>query len=168
MGLNDISLTNNLVAQLYRNSLIENEADTKVGVQQKHDAEIPYLGKNEKGVIIIVNCDEAPYLPDAHLAFLIKMLAACKLTIADVGIVNSCGNDKVEYGKVLKQLNPIKILFFDVSPAGIGFPMNFPQYQVQQYNNMKMLSAPALGILEKDLKEKNNLWISLKKMFDIN
>ncbi len=73
----------------------------------------------------------------------------------------------MEYEALMRQMNPLKILCFDVSPQSLGFPINFPQYQVQQYNNMKMLTAPALGLLEKDVKEKNNLWTSLKKMFDI-
>lgn len=167
MDLNKIQLNNTLVTQLYRTALVEISTSGANKTLVESGEVITFLGKNEKGIAILVNCDEAPYLPDAHLAFLIKMLSACNLTIADVAIVNICGNDKVQYEAILTQLNPLKILFFDVIPASVGFPMNFPQYKVQEYSSMKLISAPALGLIERDAEKKKSLWNALKNMFDI-
>ncbi len=155
-----------MVESLYKNSLVGN-TDSSAVDPQKITGDIKFLGKNEKGVIVIVNCDEAPFLPDAHLGFLIKMLGACKLSLADVAIVNICGDIVISYDRILTELNPVKIIFFDVEPQSLSFPLSFPHYQVQGYNNMKLLNAPGLARLEKDVAEKNLLWKSLQKMFEL-
>ena len=155
-----------MLQALYRNTLV-GEVSSNANRTSNDNSDIKSLGKNEKGVVIIVNCDEAPFLPDAHLSFLTKMLSACKLSLADVAIVNICGDNQVSYDKLLTDLSPLKIIFFDVEPNTLQFPLSFPLYQVQAYNNMKLLSAPGLEKLEKDVPEKNLLWNSLKKMFDL-
>ncbi len=168
MSLDNINMNEVLVAQLYKNSLIDNPVRETEHTETNKQRTISSLGKNEKGIVILVNCEEAPYLPDAHLSFLIKMLAACKLSLADVAIVNICGHDKVNYESIVEELNPIQIIFFDVTPADIGFPLKFPQFKMQEYNNMKLLTAPALGEIEKNKNDKNLLWIALKIIFDLN
>ncbi len=168
MSLDNINMNEVLIAQLFKNSLIDNAGTVSTNNEPKKQGDIPFLGKNEKGIIILVNCEEAPYLPDAHLSFLIKMLEACKLTLADVAIINICGNVKVTYDTIIRELSPIQIIFFEVDPVAIGFPLKFPQFKIQEYNDMKLLTAPSLGTIESNLKNKNLLWTALKNIFDLN
>jgi hypothetical protein len=59
------------------------------------------------------------------------------------------------------------VLLFGIDPAGIGLPINFPQFQLQHFNKRSYLHAPTLAELEKDKEAKKQLWGSLKKLFAI-
>ena len=82
MNLNNISLTPQQVADLYTNVLIESES---IAVPEKEN--IAFLGNNKKNIVVLVNYTDVPFLPDEQLNFLMNILGACHLTLADVAIV---------------------------------------------------------------------------------
>ena len=104
------------------------------------------------------------------MQFLTAILAACKLNIGDVAIVNTV-HQPVQYTQIKTALNPSTIILFDISAAAIALPFEVPQYQVQQYDNCTLLfSAPLQSMLEKTdaaKLEKGKLWNALKKTFNI-
>ena len=59
------------------------------------------------------------------------------------------------------------VLLFDVTPASIGLPIHFPNFQVQHFNKRIYLCCPALGEIEKDTTMKKQLWNSLKTVFSL-
>jgi hypothetical protein len=175
MSLNDIRLNSQLISDLYASVLVETNAsdvptiDTPVDkpAQKTPSAkEVHYLGKNEKGILILISNDDAVYLPDEELAFLTTILSACQLSLADVAIINwkTAGHDLNE---VQQRLGIRHILLFDVSPLDAGLPINFPHFQIQQFNHRTYLSSPALSNVEKEVSIKRQLWPSLKKIFSI-
>ena len=175
MSLNDIRLNSQLISDLYASVLVETNAsdvptlDIPVAkpVQKTPLAkEVHFLGKNEKGILIIVTNDDAVYLPDDQLAFLTNILSACQLSLADVAIINwkTAGLDLNE---VQQRLSIRHILLFDVSPLDAGLPINFPHFQIQQFNHRTYLSSPALSDVEKEVSIKRQLWPSLKNIFSI-
>jgi DNA polymerase III psi subunit len=173
MSLNDIQLKPQLISDLYSSVLIETNAravPTTATVPKKEtqvtSAPKDFLGKNEKGILILVANPDAVYLPDEELSFLTTILAACQLSLADVAIIN-CKNTDIELEKVQQHLGIRHILLFDVSPLQAGLPINFPHFQIQQFNHRVYLSSPALSHVEKDVTIKRQLWPSLKKMFSI-
>lgn len=125
-----------------------------------------YLGNNQKGILIVVANDDAPFLSDTELAFLTSVLAACKLNIADTAIANF-SKDKKGYAEWASILSLNTTLLFGVSPTHFGLPMNFPHYQVQQFSKCTYIAAPALSIIEKNKELKKLLWVSLKKHFGL-
>lgn len=166
MSLDNIQLPGLLVQDLFKNSLIE--LDTAKPVSPVSAVEkIGFLGKNMRHIAILVNDDSNLYLQDSQLDFLMGILAACKLTIADVALVNNAKNPGISYQQLTEQLQSEKIFLFDVKPDQIGLPVSFPDYQVQRFNNQQYLSSPSLPALENDRMEKSKLWTCLKQIFSL-
>jgi hypothetical protein len=161
MSLNDITLKPHLVASLYDHTLVEEVASNA-------RFSVNYLGKNRKHILIIVNKGDAAFIDEEELQFLSSVLAACKLSLEDISIVNAvtlpAGTD---YLALLRFFESRHVLLFDVAPQTIDLPFNFPHFQLQQFDQHTYLSAPALKEIkmEKDLKTK--LWNSLKMLFNI-
>ena len=165
MSLNDIILQPPLLQDLYKKTLIE-VATEKVKTV-KSQATFSVLGNNKKGITVIVSNKDAIHVPDGELNFLLGILAACKLSMEDVAILNIEKNNEVSYQSIATELKAMTVLLFGISPAKLHLPLQFPDYQIQKYNNQVYLSAPLLTILEKDKAEKIKLWNCLKQVFSI-
>ena len=138
MSLNNLSLTPQLIADLFSDSLIENFRPSTI------EQTVKFLGKNEKNILILVSEEEVAFLADNELNFLSTVLGACKLSVADIAIVNLYHVGSLNYRDFIKQLNAKKVLLFDVEAQTIDLPFNFPHFQIQQFDQCTYLSAPAL------------------------
>lgn len=126
-----------------------------------------YLGNNKKHVLIVVDYEGAAYLPDDELAFLTKMLTACKLGLGDVAIVNSAHYPKYSSADYLRQFRSQQVLLFGRDPESFGLPLAFPQFQVQAFAGVTFLSSPPLGEMMDNTALKSTLWASLKRIFTL-
>lgn len=175
MDLNNIELPALLVADLYHTSLIDGtEASEKtqmLTVPSNATGEgvtgWKSLGNNQRKILIIVNSNNAVYLPDNELAFLTGILGACKLSLADVAIVNIANQSTATYKELTTFFKSKIVLLFDVEPATFGLPMSFPHYQLQPFANNSFLYSPSLKDLENDKVEKSKLWVCLKRLFNL-
>lgn len=164
-----------LIAELYKNSLVI--TDNEVRVEEK----IPkpakpiterqwFLGSNLRKITLLVSEKDAVYLPDESLQFLSNILGACKLNLGDVAIVNHY-HDPAEYSFLKENLAPAYLLLFGVTAQELQLPFTIPHYQVQKYDGMQVLLAPALhtmlGNTQEAKLEKSKLWLCLKKMFNV-
>ena len=159
MSLNNLSLTPQLIADLFSDSLIENFRPSTI------EQTVKFLGKNEKNILILVSEEEVAFLADNELNFLSTVLGACKLSVADIAIVNLYHVGSLNYRDFIKQLNAKKVLLFDVEAQTIDLPFNFPHFQIQQFDGCTYLSAASLKTIEKDKVLKTQLWNCLKKLF---
>jgi hypothetical protein len=173
-----------VIASLYKDDLVLIDAEKKVVQSPKSKTSptpqpievvdtlkpISYLGNNQKKVTILLEDNTAVHVADESLQFLTAILAACKLNMGDVAIVNTA-NQKVNYTQIKSELQPSTLLLFNISAASIALPFEVPQYQVQQYDDCTLLfSAPLEAMLVKDESaktEKGKLWNALKKTFNI-
>src|SRR5258706_4830150 len=157
MNLNHIHLPASVVANLYRNSLIELDDSTLIkdnyifrkktgspGDQWK------YLGENKKNILIVVDYPDAVYLPDEELSFLTNMLSACQLSLADVAIVNRNNYGEANYKDLTAQFSSKTIFLFGVDPVSLGLPVSFPHFQVQSFAKTTFLFTPPLEERKKD------------------
>jgi DNA polymerase III psi subunit len=149
------------VADLYKTSLVE--TGTPIISESK---QVKYLGNNQKSILVIVSHQNIPFLPDAELSFLTNILAACKLSIADIAIINNNGVDQADLQTIINSEGR-NVLLFGVEPLAIGLPINFPPFQLQQFNKRTYLHAPELSQIENDKGLKTKLWNSLKALFGI-
>jgi hypothetical protein len=101
------------------------------------------------------------------LDFLSSILVACKLSLADVAIVNVNTLSVANYRSIINQLKSKILLMFDVASDAIDLPFNYPYFQVQQFDQCTYLSAPDLKSIEIDKTLKTQLWNCLKKLFGI-
>jgi len=166
MSLDNIQLPAILLQDLYTNALVD------LKTENAHPAAViagnlSFLGENKKRVSIIVDHAEAIYLPDEELNFLLGILSACKLSMADVALLNRSKNPSLAYKDISEQLSAEKVLLFGIEPSMLELPLQFPHYQIQQYNNQVYLSSPTLKILGSNIEEKKKLWGCLKQVFTI-
>ncbi len=166
MSLDNIQLPSLVLESLYSKSLYDlkpvNGPKSLVTT-----GGIAFLGDCKKGIVLIVQSPETLYLPEKDLDFLLEILTACKLTMADIALINIENNGPLNYQGITVQLNSEKIVLFDIDPEAIGLPLQFPHYQLQHFNNQVYMSSVSLNELLGNKKEKLNLWNSLKKLFSI-
>ena len=166
MSLDNIQFQPQMIQDMYGNSLVDLKSGN-IEPDNNTAGNISFLGNNLKQVTIIVKSDTAIYLPEDELNFLLGILTACKLSMADVALVNSSKNHNLNYADITAQLNAEKVLLFGVTPSALQLPLQFPHYQVQKFNSQVYLSAPTLNELENDKDQKTKLWNCLKQVFVI-
>lgn len=164
MSLDNIQLSPLLVEKLYSKALVDLNT-VKSPEPKKEGAPFNWLGNNEKNILIVVNEPAAVFLQDADLNLLLGILTACKLSMADIALINFHKNDHADYNNMNAALNPSTILLFGVDPVQLDFPLNFPHFQLQAYNGQHYLCSPALNALAADVSLKKQLWLSLQKHF---
>lgn len=180
MDLNHINLPPAALAGLYGETLVADHSVNSVpaGFVQKKEPpstvsavdQIPAvrsLGNNQQRILVLVNVSDAVFLSDESLGFLTGILSACKLSMADIALVNLYHYPDIPYQTLLTDFKSRIVLLFDKDPASFGLPMNFPHYQLQAFNGNTFLYAPSLQDLEKDKVEKSKLWVSLKRLFNL-
>jgi hypothetical protein len=170
MSLNKIQLPDNTIVDLYKNLLIEPgtiEIRNKSEELNSKKESIAFLGNNKKQVVVIVNYADSMHLPDTQLNFLTSILTACKLSLDDIAIVNMSNIDSINFKNLFKQIPAQSVLLFDVATESLSLPLNFPNFQVQFFDNINYLTSPSLDIIEKDKALKTQLWNSLKKLFKL-
>jgi hypothetical protein len=133
-------------------------------------APIKSLGNNRRHITILVNAPGCPILPDNQLNFLTKILEACRMTLADVAIVNNAATE-TNIATVKEQLHPKTTLLFGLEPSALRLPINFPPFKPIDYDGCTYLSAPGLDQLVPNTEEskllKSKLWVCLKTIFDV-
>lgn len=179
MDLNHIKLPATVINELYKTVLVESVQNTGMKeapapavkpVITSTEATTPEwksLGSNEKNILIVVSNSDAVYLPDNDLNFLTGVLGACKLSLADVAVVNRFHYPEAGYKELIAYFKSRVILLLGVEPAAMGLPINFPHYQLQAFQNNTFLFTPPLEEIEKDKLEKSKLWVSLKRLFNV-
>jgi hypothetical protein len=167
MSLDNIQMPPILVQNLYRRSLVALDSDQQES-EPVHKPAFNFLGKNERSILLIVDVDGTAFLPDQDLSFLMGVLSACKITMADVALVNKKNSPGLAYDTIMEEFKPGKIIFFGVQPANLDFPLQFPEYKLQNYNSQVYLSAPDLSTISSQKDQKVLLWNCLKTMFEIS
>jgi len=136
---------------------------------EKNEAEpIRFLGNNHSHILILASDTQHAFLPEEHLALLIKMLEACKLNTGDTAIVN-LATRPLTYPQLKDQFRPQKALFFGVGPAAIKIPAEGAQFHIGSFDDCLYVCAPSLGELNGNFAEakalKARLWTSLQQLF---
>ena len=167
MSLDNIQLTPFLIQELYNNSLFDLDTN-QTNPLNEDQKKIRYLGMNKKNIVVLVDNHESIFLPEKLFDFLLGILTACMLSLDDVVLINTDKNPGINYKQLEANFAPDRILLFGIDPASLQFPLVFPYYQLQKYNNQVYLYAPSLQTLSDDKTQKTHLWISLKKLFALN
>lgn len=165
MSLNTIKLPKRIIADLFKNNLVELTNVFPVVEKKKMPESWKYLGENNKKILIVVKYHNAVHLPDNIMGFLINLLSACKLNIGDTAILNLQNHSEKGFTDILSYFESKTIFLFGVGPEELGMPLLFPQFQVQQFNKAVFLSIPSLDDIETDNILKSKLWVCFKKIF---
>jgi len=167
MSLNSIELSPGILADFYKNSLIEPEDESSSIQITRKKHQWKYLGENKKKVLIVVYYDEIVHIPDAQLAFLTNLLSACKLNLGDTAILNFRHYTSADFNSIISYFETKTVFLFGIEPESFGLPILFPQFQVQSFNNSTYLFTPSLQEIENDKVLKSKLWVCLRKIFNL-
>jgi hypothetical protein len=165
MSLDNIQLPVEVVTNLFKNSLIDLD-DQQPNVVIKSEIAFNFLGNNEKQITILVNEPNAIYLGEDELNLLLNILSACKLSMADIAVVNTAKNT-ITYKQLKDSLQSQIVLLIGITPANIDLPLDFPMYKIQSYNNQQYVCSVSLQQLLTDKIEKGKLWLTLKTLFNV-
>jgi hypothetical protein len=180
MALNNVQLNSFLIAHLYKSSLVETNEISRSKKEVLHEKPVQnkeiekrelneewkHLGQYKKNILLIVRYSAVTYLPDDQLNFLTSILGACKLSLRDVAIFNLNTSSNL-YQNIQEKFKSVITILFGITPKEFGMPVNFPEFQVQAFNNCTFLYTPALERLEADKVLKSKLWVCLRKIFEV-
>ena len=166
MSLDKFQLPPLLIPQLYRDSLVV--LDGKQPNNESLKAEkIIFLGGCRKNILILVKDSTALHLNDKEIEFLAGILSACKLSMADVALVNTFLWTEDDFSSYSTKLNPRVIILFDVDAKKIALPIQLENYKIETKNKTEHLAAPSLKYIAENKEEKKKLWECLKTIFSI-
>lgn len=129
-----------------------------------------YLGEHLKQVTIIVKDELAVYLNENDLTLLSSILSACKLTLADIALIN-VAQQKLSLHEILNVLPSKLVMIFDVSSTTLKIKLPTTLYKSIQLGDTYLLFSNALSLMqggEQSAKlEKGKLWAILKQLFQL-
>ena len=165
MTLQILKLPSIVISSLYKNCLVDLSTDEKSATEKT--AKINFLGGNGKPILFLVNNINVSFLPDNQLNFLLGILSACKLNMADIAIVNLSKTDNTEHKNLPEFFKAEVIILFGIEATELSLPFKIPDFQVQLFKNQKYLFTPALDVVENDAPLKRKLWEALKNILAI-
>ena len=136
----------------------------------KELGQIKYLGEHLKQVTIIVKDELAVYLNENDLTLLSSILSACKLTLADIALIN-VAQQKLSLHEILNVLPSKLVMIFDVSSTTLKIKLPTTLYKSIQLGDTYLLFSNALSLMQggdQSAKlEKGKLWAILKQLFQL-
>jgi len=164
MSLDNFQIPINLLPELYSNSLVLLDDKQPKSISLIRD-NFDFLGGNKKNILILVNVADFVHLSDENLQFLTSVLAACKLSIADVAILNL--NRLFQYDEIqLKDFfKPNTIIYFDIDFSNLDTVIPNQLYEVTTITNINYLRTQSLQVIAENIEAKKQLWNCLKMIF---
>jgi hypothetical protein len=155
-----------IIPELYKDSLVVLDGNQLI-TKSLNESPLISAGNNKRKILLIVDDKNASFLSEEPMNFLTGILTACKLTMEDIVLLNIDKNRESGYEALMKAFKPSIVINFGIKLADLGYPLQFPYYQLQQYNKQTYLSAPPLTELSAQVAEKKKLWACLKTLFSI-
>lgn len=177
MGINHLRLTSELIAALYPESLVE-EIDPallkeNVRISKPVADKIPayhFLGENNRSICFIANYPEGDFLPADQLDFLKKMLAACKLNLNDIALMN-IARSPFDLADLRVQLHPRIIFLWGIQPESVGLKSGLPDFNISMFDGISVVPVLRPDVMSGNHPDstefKQRLWICLKKLFTL-
>ncbi len=164
MSLDNFQIPINLLPELYSNSLVLLDDKQPKSISLIRD-NFDFLGGNKKNILILVNVADFVHLSDDNLQFLTNVLAACKLSIADVAILNL--HRLSQYDEILLKdfFKPNTIIYFDIDFSNLDTVIPNQLYEVTTITNINYLRTQSLQLIAENIEAKKQLWNCLKMIF---
>lgn len=164
MSLDNIQLSKENCVNFYSKNLVA--AGSFVEEQIEKKITINSLGENLQKVLFIVKDPEHKFLADDEMTLLSNLIAACKLSMADISLVNYHSN-QYDYQQFGEQFHAQKILLFGVKTGDLNLPFEIPFFQIQSFQKQHYMTAPLLKDFLNNTDLKKQLWTGLQKLFPV-
>ncbi len=133
-------------------------------------APLKFLGDHLKKIMVIVNDPNAVHLNETDLGLLSSILNACKLTLADIALINTA-QQPLSMHEMLNTLPSQLVLAFDLSAAQLKIKLPTTLYKPIVLGETHILFSSSLqsmqGADQTAKLEKSKLWNALKLLFKL-
>ena len=131
---------------------------------------IKYLGDHLKKIIVIVQDADAVYLNETDLGLLSSILNACKLTLADIALINTA-KQPLSLHEILETLPSQLVLVFELTGEQLKIKLPATLYKPIILGETHILFSSSLhlmqGVDQSAKLEKSKLWNALKLLFKL-
>jgi hypothetical protein len=178
-------LSSSVLVDLYKDNLVvvedvplENKAAVKQTIETKKEAikeekwegPIKSLGEHNKKITVIVNDPNSVHLNETDFILLTSILNACRLTIADIALIN-IGKQPIGLHQILQEYPSTLLISFAVDATQLKVKLPSTLYKVTQLGETHILFSNALSTMQgtgaEAKQEKAKLWTVLKKIFEL-
>lgn len=164
MSIDNIQLSGYLCQNMFAKSLIGEIQTTNLS-EVSEKTKIASLGENKGNILFLVNNKEYKFLADNEMKLLSDLISACKLSMADISLVNFHQNPGISYQDLIEQFHSKKILIFGIASSELQLPFTIPFFQIQKFHEQVYLTNPSLEDFISNVNLKKELWKCLKKIF---
>ncbi len=160
-----------VIAAIGKEAIASTPANEVVN-EQKTTPAIPlkFLGDHLKKIAVIVNDPEAVYLNENDLGLLSSILNACKLTLADIALINTA-QQPLSLHEILETLPSQLVLVFELTGAQLKIKLPATLYKPIVLGETHILFSASLksmqGADQTAKVEKSKLWNALKLLFKL-
>lgn len=131
---------------------------------------LKHLGDHSKKIVVIVNDPASVYLNEPDFILLTSILNACRLTIADIALVN-LGNQKASLHQILNNLPSKLVIAFEVDSKALKIKLPTNLYKLTPLGESNLLFSKSLSSMQGSdssaKQEKAKLWTVLKQIFQL-
>ena len=180
-------LPNSVLVHLFKESLVlvethatvDKKAPTNLPIESNNasitedpttNTPIQFLGEHQKKILVLVQDMDAVYLNERDFDLLTSILNACKLTIADIALMN-LANKNFSLHQILTQAPSEFVLVFDINPTQLKIKLPTKLYTPILLGTTQLLFSNNLtqmqGIDQASKIEKTKLWNALKIIFKL-
>jgi len=129
-----------------------------------------YLGDHHKKIIVLVSDPASVYLNETDFILLTSILNACRLTIADIALVN-LGQQKAGLHQILQLLPSKLVIAFELDSIALKIKLPTQLYKVIPLGENNLLFSKSLASMQgtdaNAKQEKAKLWAVLKQIFQL-
>ena len=130
-------------------------------IEKRQTTDFKYLGENNKYILIVVKEPSFDFLKQDDLGFLLKILAAKKLELKDVAIINTEKYLSLNFDDLKAFFAFSKVITFGINPQILQIEGAVANKK-SIFKETQILGTWSLPILQQDEKKKAIFWDMLK------
>jgi hypothetical protein len=120
-----------------------------------------YLGENNRYFLIVVDDKSHPELNTPHKEMLMKIMAAKKLELRDLAILNIANYPHANFVQLKDFFSCNRVTFFGIDPRTLGLPA-IGANQTGKHLDVKILATFALEEMSSNTDKKREFWNVMK------
>ena len=137
----------------------EIKVESELSAAPKKDFE--YLGDNNKYFLVLIDDKIHTRINPAHQEMLLKVMAAKKLELRDLAILNISRYPDAKFNELKSFFSCSKVLLFGVSPQEVGLP-SINLNKAGTAGSVKVLATHSLEEMRNSPDKKREFWNVMK------